>query len=92
MSDKKFLLFEIPLNIKLINEIKKQFILTVSIITTNNSFKNHSGIGKIKEFMTRTMSLYESLERIVIIILTAGTKAYQFDDNVYVVPITTLKD
>lgn len=41
---------------------KGQFILTGSTIPTDNSFKNHSGIGRINEFMMRTMSLYESLE------------------------------
>lgn len=48
-------------------------------------------VDKIKKFASLVIDKYNSLPSFIMI-LTAGTKAYQFDDNVYVVPITTLKD
>jgi|GEM_PF-2209970 hypothetical protein len=48
-------------------------------------------VDKIKKFASLVIDKYNSSPSFIMI-LTAGTKAYQFDDNVYVVPITTLKD
>ena len=69
---------------------KGQFILTGSTIPFDNSFKNHSGIGRINEFMMRTMSLYESLESTGDISLAKLFSGIKIDN--FILNNTTLED